>query len=309
MRLWQTRAIMRCLAAATCLTATMSLVQHSTARQANFATTFETAYGSMRGSPGFDSGFSSAVNVAAGRSSQTMPGAAASCVTFQSVVSSAADQQHNAGGETVLATLHANTGFLSTASILNAAAVQMSRTGTSFGASRLGGGSFDKGLLWEALAPYPNQFPLHIKDSRTIIDTVSLISMVLDRHHFCYRFQMGPNKMRWVAKRVRKHQLALLCYVRNTIIAEIFVDYEKGYSPYGSALGPGGIGLSSNAASGESTPNGPGTDSTAVDVDDGMYPVITILPTAFSQLGLFDADVVESFIIFSGMQMLECLHL
>ncbi|KAJ1940573.1 hypothetical protein FBU59_003771, partial [Linderina macrospora] len=197
---------------------------------AEFATTFETAYGGSRGGAGFDSAFSSAANIATGRGGRTMPAAAASCVTFQSVASSAGDQQYNAGGESVLATHHANTGFLSTASILHAATAQMSRAGsTGFGRS------FDRGLLWEALAPYPNQFPLHIKDSRTVIDNVSLISMVLDRQHFCYRFQMGPNRMRWIAKRVRKHQLALLCYVRNTIIAEIFVNYEKGYSPYGSA--------------------------------------------------------------------------
>ncbi|KAJ1817063.1 hypothetical protein LPJ60_005031 [Coemansia sp. RSA 2675] len=259
--------------------------------------------------------------------------AAASCVTIQS---SAAGTSHYANG---------GMSNQSTASfLLNSGTVRMTRASTSMGGrgfshasdsgASSGGVSFDRGLLWEALTPYPNQFPLHIKDARTIIDTVSLASMVLDRHQFCYRFQMGANRMRWTAKRTRKHQLALVCTVRSTVIAEIFVDYEKGYSPYGvpSALGKGLAGaaaqaaarsaaagfMSSSSSSGVSTPHeqpnsGTGATNQAIDVgllpEDGSYPVVTILPAAFAQLVDFDSDVVESFIIFTGMQMLECLHM
>lgn len=140
----------------------------------------------------------------------------------------------------------------------------------------------NNGILWEALTPFPNQFPLHIKDTRTVIDTVSLASMVLDRHSFCYRFQMGSVRMKWVARRIRRHQLSMVCMARATVVAEIFVDYEKGYSPY----------------------------STAPSVaSEEAYPVVTILAEAFSCLCGYEDDVVESFIIFTGMQMLECLHI
>ncbi|KAJ2732858.1 hypothetical protein IW152_003514 [Coemansia sp. BCRC 34962] len=267
-----------------------------------------------------------------GRPTTFASAAAASCVTIQS---SAAGTSNYANG---------GMSNQSTASfLLNSGTVRMARASTSMGGrgfshasesgASSGGVSFDRGLLWEALTPYPNQFPLHIKDARTIIDTVSLASMVLDRHQFCYRFQMGANRMRWTAKRTRKHQLALVCTVRSTVIAEIFVDYEKGYSPYGvpSALGKGLAGaaaqvaarsaagfMSSSSSSGVSTPheqlnNGTGATNQAIDTgllpEDGSYPVVTILPAAFAQLVDFDSDVVESFIIFTGMQMLECLHM
>ncbi|KAJ2035359.1 hypothetical protein H4S03_004369 [Coemansia sp. S3946] len=252
--------------------------------------------------------------------------AAASCVTIQS--SAMGTNSYANGGMS----------NQSTASfLLNNGTVRMARASTSMGGrgfshvsesgASSGGASFDRGLLWEALTPYPNQFPLHVKDARTIIDTVSLASMVLDRHQFCYRFQLGANRMRWTAKRARKHQLALVCSVRSTVVAEIFVDYEKGYSPYGlpSVLGEGlakvpphaaGF-MSSSSSSGVSTPreqlnNGTGAINQAIDIglpEDGSYPVVTILPAAFAQLVDFDSDVVESFIIFTGMQMLECLHM
>ncbi|KAJ1998973.1 hypothetical protein H4R26_005250 [Coemansia thaxteri] len=147
--------------------------------------------------------------------------------------------------------------------------------------------------------------------------------MVLDRHHFCYRFQLGANRMRWTAKRARKNQLALVCLVRNTVVAEIFVDYEKGYSPYdlapAAAATPGSHGAgftNSNSSSGVSTPRGQlnshGMANQAIDVElpeDGSFPLVTILSAAFEQLADFDTDVVESFIIFTGLQTLECLHI
>ncbi|KAJ2749877.1 hypothetical protein GGI19_005425 [Coemansia pectinata] len=265
-----------------------------------------------------------------GRPTTFASAAAASCVTIQS--SAAGTSSYANGGMS----------NQSTASfLLNSGTVRMARASTSMGGrgfshvsesgASSGGVSFDRGLLWEALTPYPNQFPLHVKDARTIIDTVSLASMVLDRHQFCYRFQLGANRMRWTAKRARKHQLALVCSVRSTVVAEIFVDYEKGYSPYGlpSVLGEGLAGaaakvapraagfMSSSSSSGVSTPreqpnNGTGAINQAIDIglpEDGSYPLVTILPAAFAQLVDFDSDVVESFIIFTGMQMLECLHM
>ncbi|KAJ2311026.1 hypothetical protein IWW54_002870, partial [Coemansia sp. RSA 2705] len=229
--------------------------------------------------------------------------AAASCVTFQSSTSSAVADNRRALRDTVA-------GLSSAPSFVNAGTVRMAR-GVTLGAASMYAGvvPFDQGLLWEALTPLPNQFPLHIKDARTVIDTVSLASMVLDRHNFCYRFQLGHNRMRWVARRARKHQLALQCFVRNVLVAEVFVDYEKGYSPYNMP----GLPAPNSSSSGGSTPveseAGAGSSATACLPEDGALPVVTILPAAFDQLASFDETIVESFIIFTGMQMLECLHI
>ncbi|KAJ2804750.1 hypothetical protein H4R20_002380 [Coemansia guatemalensis] len=291
-------------------------------------------------------------------------GAAASCVTFQSSSSSAGRGQTPmrasagayGGGDIHAFDEPAALTNSSSASFVNIAAgtARMARASTSVGyalggrrdtmaASMYGGAAsvgvpYDKQLLWEALTPFPNQFPLHIKDSRTIIDTVSLSSMVLDRNNFCYRFQLGTNRMRWIAKRARKNQLALQCFVRNSLVAEVFVDYEKGYSPYnmsapqGPSAGSNGTGTTavgrsvgfgdSNTTSGMSTPieafdsgsegvgvAAVGSFSPAQLPEDGSLPLVTILPIAFDQLAGYEEDVVESFIIFTGMQMLECLHI
>ncbi|KAJ2125228.1 hypothetical protein IW147_001127 [Coemansia sp. RSA 720] len=269
--------------------------------------------------------------------------AAASCVTFHSSTSSAVADNRRALAQTAgmgraqaraapdgIHVLDSPMALSnpSTVSFVNAGTVRMTR-GVTMGASMYGASvPFDRGLLWEALTPFPNQFPLHIKDSRSVIDTVSLASMVLDRHNFCYRFQLGHNRMRWVAKRARKHQLALQCFVRTVLVAEVFVDYEKGYSPYNmpapsrthtasAAREFGGI----TSSSGGSTPvetvayeydNTMGATSssdTACLPEDGSLPVVTILSAAFDQLAGFDEGIVESFIIFTGMQMLECLHI
>ncbi|PIA18532.1 hypothetical protein COEREDRAFT_79584 [Coemansia reversa NRRL 1564] len=288
--------------------------------------------------------------------------ATASCMTFQSSSSSAG---HGQAGIRAIAGAYGSDIQIfddsvaltnsSSASFTNMAAgtARMARASTSMGyalggrrktiaASIYGraagvGVPFDKALLWEALTPFPNQFPLHIKDSRTIIDTVSLSSMVLDRNNFCYRFQLGTNRMRWVAKRARKNQLALQCFVRNSLVAEVFVDYEKGYSPYnmmapqrpsaetngtsGTAVARGGRFGDSNTTSGISTPieafsgsegisaSAVGSSSSVHLPEDGSLPLLTILPIAFDQLACYEEDVVESFIIFTGMQMLECLHI
>ncbi|KAJ2450927.1 hypothetical protein EV183_003959 [Coemansia sp. RSA 2336] len=286
--------------------------------------------------------------------------AAASCVTFQSSTSSAVADNRRALRDTTVAMSRVQAlarssmpaardgsrsatdsplalSNQSTASFGNsplAGTVRMSRGVTMgavsmYGASAFAAGSvpFDKGLLWEALTPYPNQFPLHIKDSRSVIDTISLASMVLDRHNFCYRFQLGHNRMRWVAKRARKHQLAMQCFVRSVLVAEVFVDYEKGYSPYNMPAAPSrqvdssatAHAFGSNATSGITTPvetddgnedDAVGTsDATVCLPEDGSLPIVTILPVAFDQLSGLDPAIVESFIIFTGMQMLECLHI
>ncbi|KAJ2704487.1 hypothetical protein FB645_003209 [Coemansia sp. IMI 203386] len=256
--------------------------------------------------------------------------AAASCVTFQSSASSSVAAGPVASG--IDSSRHVSAHLMglsnqSTASFLQSGTVRMARGTTSigmYGGNNGGseGASIDKGLLWEALTPYPNQFPLHIKGARTVEDSISLASLVLDRQLFCYRFQLGSNKMRWTAKRVRKNQLAIQCFVRSYLVAEVFVDYELGYSPYNIPMAQGRRkhnivgGGSSNSSSGVSTPmesngdvaNGMSED-TAVLPEDGTYPIITILPAAFTQLSDYDMTLVESFIVFSGMQMLECLHL
>ncbi|KAJ2786912.1 hypothetical protein GGI15_001125 [Coemansia interrupta] len=261
---------------------------------------------------------------------------AASCVTFQSSGSSsvaAADGHRRTVHQDAICEYGATPvmGLLnqSTASFMHPGTVRMTRAGTSMGMYGGNGASngtaIDKNLLWEALTPYPNQFPLHIKGARTMGDSISLASLVLDRQLFCYRFQLGNTRMRWSAKRARKHQLALQCFVRNTPVAEVFVDYERGYSPYnvpnprsrkqgipGATAAIDRRAYASNSSSGVSTPmesdvNGASED-TAVLPDDGTYPIVTILPAAFTQLSNYDTGLVESFIVFSGLQMLECLH-
>ncbi|KAJ2784241.1 hypothetical protein H4R18_001229 [Coemansia javaensis] len=248
---------------------------------------------------------------------------AGSCVSFHSSSSAAAAAAAAAAagrGRAQALDSPAATSNASTASLANAATTPMGRASTSMGfaltPSRGGaapaGVPADKDQLWEARTPYPNQFPLHVKDSRKIIDTLSMASMVLDRHDFCYRFSLGSTRMRWVAKRARRHQLALHCLVRNTVVAEVFVDYEKGYSPY-SALAapledPAFASGCRDAPIGKSSSGGGGGAAVALP-EDGSLPVVTILPAAFLQLDSFEEDVVESFVIFTGMQVLECLHI
>ncbi|KAJ2724126.1 hypothetical protein GGI07_002161 [Coemansia sp. Benny D115] len=298
---------------------------------------------SLRNSASYYNGNPKGSNAIMGAGRAGLAGnAAASCVTFQSSASSsvAGDNSNGNNRRTTVHGIEAASDYgmtpmmafsnnQSTASFLNAGTVRMARATTSMG---MYGGNFgsesasiDKGLLWEALTPYPNQFPLHIKSVRTIDESISLASLVLDRQYFCYRFQLGSSKMRWVAKRARKHQLALQCFVRNTLVAEVFVDYERGYSPYNMPVARTGnnkqmIGhgfAGSNSSSGVSTPIESEGDmrnfvsedcSTREFPEDGTFPIITILPAAFAQLSTYDSDVVESFIIFTGLQMLECLH-
>ncbi|KAJ2410091.1 hypothetical protein J3F80_000830 [Coemansia sp. RSA 2526] len=257
--------------------------------------------------------------------------AAASCVTFHSSTSSAVADNRRALAQTAnmnraqtraADNIHVLDSPMalsspSTVSFVNTTTVRMTR-GATMGASMYGARvPFDKRLLWEALTPFPNQFPLHIKDSRSVIDTVSLSSMVLDRHNFCYRFQLGHNRMRWIAKRARKHQLALQCFVRNVLVAEVFVDYEKGYSPYNmpnsshttSAARAFGVNSSGGSTPVETVDGVGATSESNCLPEDGSLPVVTILSAAFDQLAGFDEGIVESFIIFNGMQMLECLHI
>ncbi|KAJ2654935.1 hypothetical protein IWW48_005815 [Coemansia sp. RSA 1200] len=274
-------------------------------------------------------------------------GASASCATFQTM----ADDSESSGGgrrsEMPMALSNP-----STTSFANGGTVRMGRASTSIGMlggmlgsmSMYGSGSQaqhpllspamrQQGLLWEALTPYPNQFPLHIKDSRRVIDTASLASLVLDRQNFCYRFQLGSTRMRWAAKRVKKSQLALECYVRGVLVAEIFVDYEKGYSPYNMPAKSAdrkqkqkqGPESRIDEGSGASTPysrtasdssgnnyiyNSTDSSGSRSNVpEDGTYPMMTILSSAFTHLAALDEDIVESFIVFSGIQVLEFLHL
>ncbi|KAJ1728198.1 hypothetical protein LPJ72_005582 [Coemansia sp. Benny D160-2] len=283
-------------------------------------------------------------------------GASASCATFHTM---ADDSESSSGGGGRRSEMPMALSNPSTASFANGGTVRMGRASTSIGMlggmlgsmSMYGYGSGSQaqhpllspamrqqGLLWEALTPYPNQFPLHIKDSRRVIDTASLASLVLDRQNFCYRFQLGSTRMRWAAKRVKKSQLALECYVRGVLVAEIFVDYEKGYSPYNMPAksanrkqkqkqGPpesridDGSGTSTPYSRTASDASGNnyiynGADGSSNDgssrsnvPEDGTYPMMTILSSAFTHLAALDEDIVESFIVFSGIQVLEFLHL
>ncbi|KAJ2853052.1 hypothetical protein GGI22_005023, partial [Coemansia erecta] len=292
--------------------------------------------GSLRNSAMVNSALST---VAASRGIMASPqpvggnlGASASYATFQTMADGSESGRSSNSSSGNLNRRHgmpvAALSSPSTSSFVNAGTVRMGRARTSIGAfgampgtmSMYAGGStshyaqnqqhqhpllspsmMQRGLLWEALTPYPNQFPLHIKDARKVIDTASLASLVLDRHNFCYRFQLGSIRMRWTAKRVKKSQLALECYVRSALIAEIFVDYEKGYSPYNmpssskrSADKQIDSGISTpysragsndymyNTTGGmesEAAVDG-GESPSAILAEDGTFPIMTILSSA-----------------------------
>ncbi|KAJ1943904.1 hypothetical protein FBU59_002763 [Linderina macrospora] len=155
--------------------------------------------------------------------------------------------------------------------------------------------SYDQNPLWEISTPYPNRFPLHCRDARGVIDPVPLTLMVLDRHKFCYRFQLAGTKMRWVAKRLSNQQTELQCYVRNTIVAVMLFDCEwAAGEPQSRHLLPGELPLLKCQNVG---PRG------------GCTPRIVIFPAAFQKLAKVEPGVVESFIVFSGIEVFECLFI
>ncbi|KAJ1795690.1 hypothetical protein LPJ59_004202 [Coemansia sp. RSA 2399] len=151
--------------------------------------------------------------------------------------------------------------------------------------------AFDAGELWEITSPCPSSFPLHCRDARGVIGPIPLTAMVLDRHQFCYRFHLAGNKMRWLAKRQGQSMAGLQCYVRGTVVALLLFG---GCSAEGT-----GPDLVSSTGRRESW-------CEVQHTEDSHLPRIVVLPEAFSKLEPIDSAVVESFVLFTGIEVLEC---
>ncbi|KAJ2842159.1 hypothetical protein J3B02_005661 [Coemansia erecta] len=182
--------------------------------------------------------------------------------------------------------------------------------------------AFDASQLWEISSPNPDMFPMHCRDARGVIDPVPLASMVLDRHQFCFRFQLCGNKMRWqvASKEECGRRMQLQCFVRSTVVALLFFtitaqQQQQQQPDDGLAHGPAistcstaenslhRLSLWNRSANRVCAPTMPAapTDS----AKRPTLPSVVILPTAFGKLPDLDAAVVESFVLFTGIEVLE----
>ncbi|KAJ2750157.1 hypothetical protein GGI19_005262 [Coemansia pectinata] len=155
--------------------------------------------------------------------------------------------------------------------------------------------TFELNQVWEMSSPCPTSFPLHCRDARGVIDPIPMTALVSDRYRFCYRFHLAGNKMKWMAMSTSAHKVELQCFVRTTLIALL---------QFGNNLAPDRRGRL------QRRPSGKGKHALTADVvagAEGRLPVVTIFPLAFSKLAPVDADVVESFVLFTGIEVLECL--
>ncbi|KAJ2395386.1 hypothetical protein GGI23_004323, partial [Coemansia sp. RSA 2559] len=155
---------------------------------------------------------------------------------------------------------------------------------------------FDARELWEITSPCPSSFPLHCRDARGVIGPIPLTAMVLDRHQFCYRFHLAGNKMRWLAKRQGQSMAGLQCYVRGTVVALLLFG--------GCSAGSSGADLASSTSRRESWCEVQHIEHS--QPVDSHLPRIVVLPEAFSKLKSIDSAVVESFVLFTGIEVLEC---
>ncbi|KAJ1890772.1 hypothetical protein LPJ66_007285 [Kickxella alabastrina] len=121
--------------------------------------------------------------------------------------------------------------------------------------------------LWEISSPNPAIFPMHCRDTRGIIDPVPLTYMVLDRHQYCFWFHLCGNKMRWL-----ESHYAMRSSQRD--------------KPWLVATPP--VLQDSVGARGS-----------------GELPCIDVLPVAFSKMPDIDAAVIESFVLFTGIEVFE----
>ncbi|KAJ2489657.1 hypothetical protein IWW37_003795 [Coemansia sp. RSA 2050] len=157
--------------------------------------------------------------------------------------------------------------------------------------------AFELNQLWEMSSPCPTSFPLHCRDARGAIDPVPMTALVLDRYRFCYRFHLAGNKMKWMARPASAHTIELQCFVRSTLIALLQL---------GNSLGPDRRGQLQR----QRQPLGKGKYALAADsaTETGeRLPVVTLFPPAFRKLAPVDADIIESFVLFTGIEVLECL--
>ncbi|KAJ1824213.1 hypothetical protein LPJ60_000926 [Coemansia sp. RSA 2675] len=155
--------------------------------------------------------------------------------------------------------------------------------------------TFELNQLWEMSSPCPTSFPLHCRDARGAIDPIPMTAMVLDRYRFCYRFHLAGNKMKWMARPASAHTVELQCFVRSTLIALLQL---------GNSLAPDRRGRLQRRPLAKAK-HAPAADS-AAEAEQHL-PVVTIFPPAFRKLAPVDADIVESFVLFTGIEVLECL--
>ncbi|KAI9470183.1 hypothetical protein BX667DRAFT_501687 [Coemansia mojavensis] len=156
--------------------------------------------------------------------------------------------------------------------------------------------SFTRDQLWEISSPQPGVFPLHCRDTRGSLDPIPLTPMVLDRYQFCYRFYLSGTKMRWQARKQGRSTVELQCFVRNRLAARLLFG---GCSSAG-ADGRQRLWRNKSPRSSDYPP------ATHAECD---APSIIILPVAFSRLPNVDAAIVESFVLFTGIEVFECfLH-
>ncbi|KAJ2725615.1 hypothetical protein GGI07_001115 [Coemansia sp. Benny D115] len=165
--------------------------------------------------------------------------------------------------------------------------------------------SYDVHRLWEISSPNPRMFAMHCRDARGVIDPVPLTSMVPDRHQFCFRFHLFGIKMRWVAARQKKDdtELELQCFVRNTVVAVL---YGNGSGRQGAFRGRlSGLGKRKHSASvaGEAMV-GTGSGYSLDELVVGL-PSVVLLPSAFAKLAGIDSSVIESFVLFTGIEVYE----
>lgn len=169
--------------------------------------------------------------------------------------------------------------------------------------------SYDKCQLWEITSPCPLSFPLHCRDARGVIDPMPLTPMVLDRHQFCYRFHLSGNKMRWqlVPKKPNgsscvSGRVEFQCFVRNTIVAVLVVGNNN------DVMADDNSSIISGSRKEWIVPwrkNRQVASYTTDNVSDCL-PAIIVFDQAFSKLPDIDADVVESFVLFTGIEVWEC---
>ncbi|KAJ2611102.1 hypothetical protein H4S08_003318 [Coemansia sp. RSA 1365] len=134
--------------------------------------------------------------------------------------------------------------------------------------------AWQKNSLWEISSPHPDVFPLHCRDVRGALNTVPLTPMVRDRYQFCYRFCLSGIKMRWQACHKDRAAIELQCFVRNSVVALlVFV---------GNSNQPSNYQFSSK------------------------YARVVILSDAFIKLSGIDSGIVESFILFTGIEVFQC---
>ncbi|KAJ2798969.1 hypothetical protein H4R20_004621 [Coemansia guatemalensis] len=171
---------------------------------------------------------------------------------------------------------------------------QSIRSGASFAPPSLGGaspcvqrvgawqvpGAWKANPLWEISSPQPGVFPLHCRDARGALDPVPLTPMVCDRHQFCYRFYLAGTKMRWQARRQGRTTTELQCFVRSSVVALVlFAGHAAGIR-------------SANQSS---------------DYPPSIsHASVVILPAAFAKLPAIDSAIVESFVLFTGIEVFQC---